>query len=243
MYGAYSGWQRDYIYYNITPNVTLGTLSQNYKESILSFRFDPARTPQSVSGYLMNSPLTDPPYPWTSGHFDFRVEAQLAAQNSATPLITRYFHAHPLELFDVTFVKSGNTYIPTFRGFKTLVPNVELLNWDLAKYGLTMKISIWKRSQSGTATLSSSHTSTFVTNVKNFDKDGKELGSSSTTITNTSSYSIAYQINDVPLGDAWITFSEPVITGIQTILGRTAYGLLDYPSGYYIINILPIQVF
>ena len=242
IYGAYSGWQRDYILYNITPSVTSGTLSQNFKESILSFRFDPQRSPQSVCNYLMNSPSTDPQFPWTSGQFDFRVEAQLAAHNGAPPLITKYFSAYPLELFDVTFVKSGSTYIPTFHGFSPpLVPNVELLNWDLENYGLIMKISIWKCSLSGTATLSTSQTSSFVVNVKYYNKDGQETGSTSTTITDTSNYTITYQINDVPLGDALIAFGEPVIIGTQTVAGHTAYGLIDYPSGIYIINIIPVQ--
>ena len=241
IYGAYNGWQRDYIYYNITPSITTGSLSLNFMESIISFKFDPNRNPQQVCNYLMNSPISDPPFPWTSGKFDFRVEAQLASKNGSPPTKTKYFDAYPLELFDVTFVKSGNTYIPTFNGFRTKSLEVPILNWNLAEYGVIMRISIWKRSTSGTATQSYSFTFSSTENVKNYDKDGREYGSSSTTTSYTSNYSITYQINDVQLGDAEVSFGQPVITGTMPFMGYTAYGLLDYASGYFIINVFPVQ--
>ena len=31
------GWQRDYIYYNITPNTTKGPFNNNFKEHLVSF--------------------------------------------------------------------------------------------------------------------------------------------------------------------------------------------------------------
>lgn len=39
----YSGveWQRDYVYYGITPTITKGALKRNYRETIRSMKFSP----------------------------------------------------------------------------------------------------------------------------------------------------------------------------------------------------------
>ena len=241
IYGAYNGGQRDYVYYNITPTDTSGTLSQNFKESIISFKFNTQHTPQQVCNYIMNNSATDPPFPWTSGQFNFRIEVNLAAKNGYSPLITNYFSAYPLELFDVTFVKSGNNYIPTFNGFFVKSLNVSLMNWNLYNYGKGMKISICKMTPSASIQRSITHSSAFVNNVKYYDKEGKELGSTQTTTTSSSTYMITYQVSDVYLGDVLADFDEPVITGTLPFMGYTAYGLLDYSSSYYTVNMIPVQ--
>ena len=246
IYGANSGWQRDYIYYNITNSVTSGTLSQNFRETILAFQFNPSYNPQQVCSYIMNSPSTDPQFPWTSGQFNFRVEALLAAKNGNAPTITKYFFAYPLDLFDVTFVYKNGTYIPTFNGFRKITLNIPLLNWNLADYGTVMKISVWKLSPSGTYTINSSFTSTVADNVKYYDKDGKEYGSTTTTTQHTSSYTAVYQVSDVHLGDFLYTFGEPVIlssrpTGYPHPLPQTVWELMDWNAGVYIFNIIPMK--
>ena len=217
LFGTYEGRQRDYIYYNRTPSITTGTLSQNFKESIISFQFSTSHTPQQALGFISNL-RPSPPFPWTSGQYNFRAEAQIRANKpDYQQLITinSYFSAYPVELFDVTFVKSGNTYIPTFQGFKSISLNIPILNWDVDYYSELMKISIWKMNPNSTVT--QTYTS----------------GSTTTTIT--------YQISDMHLGDAIVTFNEPAIIDIMTTLGETLYGFIDYSTGICNFQIIPVK--
>jgi len=241
IFGAYGGWQRDYIYYNLTPSITTGALSRNFQETVISFRFSDQQTPQQILSYINNSPASDPPFPWTSGQYNFRLEAQLAANKPGYPsLITKYFSAYPHELFDVTWVKSGNTYIPTFYGYNFRSLDLPVLNWNLEHYGEVMKYSIWKMSPSSTVTQTFTFTSAFSNNVKYNVKEGLEYGNTSTT-TSGSTYTITYQISDVPLGDVLVNFAEPAIVSSVFMFGRTLYGLLDYTSGIYTIHLIPVK--
>ena len=217
IYGVEYGGQRDYIYYDITPSNTPGTLCQNFIESIISFKFSPNYTTQMALNYIQNSSATDAPFPWTSGRFDFRVEAWIGVRNGNPITITKYFDAYPLELFDVTFVKNGNTYIPTFNGFRTLNLNMPVLNWDQEHYAEIMKISIWKMNPGTTVT-------------RSYTSSG-------------STHTITLQISDLHLGDVLLSFDEPVITGTmpESGSGHTVYGLPDHSSGFYIFNIIPVK--
>ncbi|MDR0333074.1 MAG: hypothetical protein LBI15_06375 [Dysgonamonadaceae bacterium] len=53
IYENADGWQRDYIYYNITPGNPNGPFSRDYHETITSFRFSDFRhTPEQVLRFL-----------------------------------------------------------------------------------------------------------------------------------------------------------------------------------------------
>jgi len=215
LFGAYEGRQRDYIYYNRTPSIATGTLSQNFMESIISFQFS-THTPQSALSFIGKGASS--PYPWASGQYNFRAEAEIRANKpDYQQLITIncYFSAYPEELFDVTFVKNGNIYIPTFHGNKSISLNIPILNWDLDYYSEGMKISIWKMNPSSTVTY---------TNTS---------GSTTTAMT--------CQISDLHLGDAIVDFAEPAITSIVTTLGETLYGLIDYSTGICNFQIIPVK--
>jgi len=245
IYGASNGWQRDYIYYNLTPTNTTGSFCNNFKESVICFKFSDQHTPQQVFNYINNSPSTDPPFPWTSGQYNFKIEVQVVSK-SGSSLITQYFAAYPTLLFAVTFTKSGNTYIPTFTGFGILSLNIPLITWNLGIYSEAMTISVSKLSPSATSTQQSVLTSEFVTNVTQTDKNGVQYGNSSKS-TYSATVTRTFQVNDVPLGDVVMYFYDPVIADMKpiysTLLGMTvnASGLIDYRSGFYILNIIPVK--
>ena len=226
MYKDTDGWQRNYIYYNITPSNPTGLLSSDFKESVIGFHFYKQYNPATIINQLTNSNIAPHiPYPWTEGQINFKLTAEVwPKDNTNYPLlITTYISAYPEALFEVSFTKNGNTYIPSVTGYKTLNLNLPLITWDIEHYLEIMKISVWKLNRSNTVTLINSAATT--------DKNTTE------TTTNT----IQYHISDRHMGDEIIHFSQPVLTG-QTLVGnQLMYGLIDYNTSYCLVNIIPVK--
>ena len=219
MYKDTDGWQRNYIYYNITPSNPTGMLSNDFKESVIGFQFYKEHDPAIIINQLSNS-NTAPhiPYPWTEGQINFKLTAEkwFHTNTNYPSLITAYFSAYPEALFEVSFRKNGNTFIPSVTGHKPLNLNIPLMTWDIEHYSEGMKISVWKLSPSAT-----------VTTIN--------------TTNTTSTITTQYYISDRHLGDGIVLFGDPVITG-QTLIGnKTLYGLIDYNISYCFVNIIPVK--
>ena len=239
-----SYWQRDHIYYNLTTSTTTGTISSNYSECIYAFSFSNNYSPQQVLNQIIY-PGVDPSFlpngswPWSAGQFNFRITAEIASQTYPTST-TKLFAAYPEELFSVTWTKQGNIFYNTLAGFNAKEINLPLFTWNLGYYSHGMKIAIWKVNQSGTATSSYTLTTGYATNVSYTNKDGFTFGS-----TTSSSVAISigrqYNISDIYLGDAVVSFGDPVITGSQynSIKQQMYYNLKEYTTGICIFMLTP----
>ncbi len=91
-YKGTDGWQRDYIYYNITPGQTKGKFSYDYQEHITSFSMndgnnlaiisdqegDPVNTPKYYSPKWQRDAARSP---WTGNAFRFKINVLINAKN------------------------------------------------------------------------------------------------------------------------------------------------------------------
>jgi len=158
---AAGGWQRDNIYYGLTPTKTTGSINGNFREYITSFRMtgDPKLALNTIA---INSspgdpdPINNPDYRlgsstgWTDGGFEFRVYVFYGSQSSADGLSTiRSFNANPGDLFELKYSSYSRGSWPFKRTFiKTEIiatkninlmdpkfdTNLEIITWDLSTY-------------------------------------------------------------------------------------------------------------
>lgn len=158
---APGGWQRDYIYYGLTPSKTKGQLTYNYKEHLTSFRLtgDPKiifdiisrnaspgdLDPSIVTDYRMGSSSG-----WTDGNFEFLVNIYIGSESSTEGLFTkRGIDLNPSDLFELKYTAYSRfnwpfkkTYIRTeivsTKKINLLDPKYDnkgtILTWDLSNY-------------------------------------------------------------------------------------------------------------
>jgi hypothetical protein len=158
---ASEGWQRDNIYYGLTPSKTKGQLTFNYKEHLTSFKLtgDPKiifdiisrnsspgdLDPSQVPDYKMGSSSG-----WTDGNFEFLVNIYIGSQSSTEGLFTkRGLDLKPSDLFELKYTTYSRfnwpfkkTYIRTeivsTKKINLLDPKYdnkgEILTWDLSNY-------------------------------------------------------------------------------------------------------------
>ena len=209
IYGTY-GRQRDYIYYNLTPSNTTGTLDTDFTESVVGFKFS-ANLPQQIINFFHPFVATnEPQLPWTEGQYTFQLDVEDFLEVNPK-VITRYFSAHPFNLFDISYTKSGNLYLPTFNSFNSIVLNIPLMTWDLEHYAEVLKISLWKINPNSTVTISGAPSNE------------------------------TYQISNVQMGDVLVDFGQAVITGMSNIDGNSTYELLDNNGGIFKLIVIPVK--
>jgi len=269
IYNNVDGWQRDYVYYSITPTNTKGAITLDYQESIYAFSFSSNNTPQAVLAYLIthssdptliNQVSSDGAYPWTSGNFAFRVKTQVGSLLPSANVFDKLFLANPNELFEVSYQKviisngifgTGKKYAykTILTNFKTKNLNLDLFNWDLANYSPLMKITIEKENPSTQTTTTISTTSQFVSNF-GFDagfgtdvKIGLKFGTSQQQTYNIS-YKVVNKLENKNLGDVLINFGDKVLIGkiVNPNTGITFYNVREYSSGFYVISVVPRKV-
>ncbi|MDR2205648.1 MAG: hypothetical protein LBE36_05780 [Flavobacteriaceae bacterium] len=123
------GWQRDFIYYGLTPTNTVGVIHRNYKEYITSFKLtgDPQLAYQYISQHDQDPYLvppihtTNPSTPsqasaWTDGFFEIGFSVNYGPKESNVDAnAIGHFLANPEDLFDITYTKQQiPVYIPNF---------------------------------------------------------------------------------------------------------------------------------
>ena len=258
-----AGWQRDYIYYGITPASPNGRFSRNFKEHITSFRFLPTHTPQQMFNHIANhrrdpalnifhtawvpSLMPLPPHPWTAGNFTFRVNIQMGTTSPHLSQFTQPFIASPEQLFEVTFLKGRvllpgprmYILIPQITGFRTMENlRIPLINWNLAQFEPMMRISIAKENPyNETVTNTVTHEVEFATNVNMDFKFGMRFGATARDRTTVTSQ-IATRTRDVELGTTFVHFGDMVVLGQQ---GNT-WRLREHHSSMFAITVQPLRV-
>jgi len=265
------GWQRDYIYYGITPQQTKGPFNRRMTEHIVAFEMvgdakkaldkiaDQASDPKikGIKDRGMNSGRYY--IDWTDGEFEFKVTVYLGAKSPAGSERITYFRLRPGELFDVyntPRTPDGSSFQVGDIIHKKAWLEVPLLEWDLENYSPALKISIEEVDPSETTTTSVTNSAEFATNFSydaNFGqkvKHGLKFGTS-TKETRTVTHQVVRSWGNDELGDVIINFEDPVVLDDKysqdrsgEVPGNTIYNYNNkYSTGWYRLYVAPIQMY
>ncbi len=136
-------WQRDYIYYGLTPTNTTGVMNNFYKEAITYFSLQGSpinvynhlsqRSPGNPDPALAGSVASRSPGPlWTDGNFEFIVTFIHGSKSDPNGTVTkRIFTASPSDVFNATHSKEKISWLssnimniwrwrPTITGLKPI---------------------------------------------------------------------------------------------------------------------------
>lgn len=255
------GWQRDYIYYDITPGQPKGKFNYDYQEHITSFRMndanslgiisDQAGDPANVPTYYEPTWSADylPRTPWTEGVFRFKVNVLVNAKNSVGASFDKYFTVNPSDLFDAKYIDDGTRRQRGKWILKSITPkqvplNIPLFNWDLGEYASTIKIIVEEVDDTTEESRSETRTVKFATNFgidaslgNEKAKIGLKFGASlEEDKTSTVSYKVTKQSDQ--LGDVIVNFADKIATAFD----GSSYTTREYSSGMYTIGIEPRRV-
>lgn len=259
-YKGTDGWQRDYIYYNITPGQTKGKFSYDYQEHITSFSMNDANSLSVISdqdGDPVNHPIyfdsswsgTGTRSPWTGDAFRFKVNILINAKNGAGSSTDRYFTVNASDLYDAQYKEVTKPRV--VRGLWELISmtpkkvplNIPIFNWDLNEYASTIKIIVEEVDNTEEENRSETRTVKFATNFGieptfgGLAKLGLKFGASlAQDQSSTVSWKVTKQSDQ--LGDVLINFADNVITGFN----GASYTTREYNSGMYTIGIEPRRV-
>ncbi|MFV8269092.1 hypothetical protein ACNQGP_04035 [Flavobacterium sp. GT2N3] len=152
------GWQRDNIYYGLTPSISNGKVSGKYREYITSFAMkgDPNVAYLTVSGHT-NDPSKVTDYRlndssgWTDGKFEFRAYcffgAPGAANNSsvvAGTSTTKGMSFKPSDLFELKYEAFSRFNWPFKKTYiRTTVVGIKTINFLDPKYNLSPELETW----------------------------------------------------------------------------------------------------
>ena len=270
VYGNYTpgGWQRDYIYYGLTPTNTSGGLNPSYREHITSFHL--SGNPSAI--YYKISSGQDPTLHyaigsnpsqasgWTEGLFEFKVLSSYGAKNSNLGTDEyKNLNVNATDIFDIVFTPASgllgwfyNVKIPSITGLKTIDlyngayygQRFEFAVWDLNNFSNQWKLS-FEEADSPTV-ITSQITATNRGNA-NFSIDpttgilnkiGLKFGAS---LEQTYGNTYTTQKTDIsdPLGNSVINFYDNVVNFNSATNTLVPH---TYSTGEVIFEFRPIQV-
>lgn len=245
VYDAYNiyvntdGWQRDYIYYNISPSNSKGPFNNKFEEHLIGFEMvGDAKTAYNKIADQTEDPKFDAGINersyrggWTDGEFEFKIKIYLGSKNTTASELVKYMSIAPEQLFKLhsELQKSSGSSSYSYTVFKlegvelkkanVLLP---LFEWDLENYSSTVKISIEEVDSQETIRSVTSSTTDFATNFS-FDvgfteivKLGMKFGVS-TKKSHTTSYEVSTTKGNDELGEVMVNFGDQVISGTQTV--------------------------
>jgi hypothetical protein len=167
VYGNYTpgGWQRDYIYYGLTPTVTSGGINPSYREHITSFKL--AGNPSAIYSKIASGQDPNLHYAigsnpsqasgWTEGLFEFKILSSFGAKNSNNGTDEyKDLNVVATDIFDIVFAPAPgllgsfyNVKLPFITGLKTIDlyngayydQRLEFAVWDLNNFSNQWKLS------------------------------------------------------------------------------------------------------
>jgi hypothetical protein len=193
-FGNYNpgGWQRDFIYYGLTPSYTQGGYNQNFIEQLTSFKMSGSAyqayyriaTSQDPNTYISTTfnHTENNSTCWTDGNFEFNVINAYGAKNSNLGAEEKKgFSVNPTDLFQTEYI---HLYIFKNSGFQIHVKvpiiiycktidllngayygqNVNCVGWDLNNFSNQWKISIEESDTSTDITSSVTETNKYNAN-------------------------------------------------------------------------------
>lgn len=247
-----NGWQRDYVYYGISPSIHEGQFKYSYKEYIWGFEM----IGNAASAINKISDQTgDPTFNgnmsgnrvigtgWTDGEFEFLVKAYVGSKTGVGNEFKTAFRIKGSDLFKVAGTREGDVIkISSVYNTRVLFTEpIPLFAWNLNDYSSTIKIAIEEVDATETITQSISTTSEFATNFKvdlntgDITKIGAEFGTSSKNSTTVTYQTSTTKGND-ELGEVIINFGDPIL--------KDTTAMYPYTSGrgtppYYFLNMSP----
>lgn len=238
-YNSGSEWQRDYIYYGIMPGNPNGEFRNNYSEFITSFKFltpdilsviaDQDGDPRVNNQYAVGNAYKAPKTMWTDGRFEFRITVLINSKNGIGNEVVKQMLVNPADLFDLQYeeikkVRRVNdrewSRLYELRGVtcKEYHPNFELVPWDLENYGMGWKIIFYEVDGTQEITQSFENTTTYASNfeingsIGTKTKVGYKFGATATQ-SDKRSFSVKTSAGSDFLGEATLTFDQPIIIG------------------------------
>lgn len=244
-YGASNMWQRDYIYYSISPSSPNGPLDTKYQETLTSIKFETGEqaynkiSDQAGDPYYYGGPSGG----WSEGSFEFNLTVLISNTQGIGSTITKLFPVDPSSLFYIRYVHVGDNFYERRISPIEYNLNEPIAAWDIKNNGFAWKVIFSEVEPSQVTTYTQTHTSQFATNFGLDLKIGLKFGTSST-YTNTSTYSVVTQLGDDQLGTGAMYFSDPVITYFDIIpTGESSYTFKDVDTGWAFLTIQPKRVF
>ena len=236
IYKNTTGWQRDYIYYGITPTTDKGPFDYNMKEFLVGFELmgdalgfyrkiaDQDGDPKSsipIGGVL---PANSSIITWTEGEYEFKVTTYVGSKSTIGTEYKSFFRLKPDQLFraevERVISRPGMPGYTVYKlvGLKSKRVDLDLplFEWDLENYGSTIKIAIEEVDGQETEVNSISSSIEFATNF-GFDasfgekvKFGVKFGSTIKEVLNVSN-TITKTLGGDELGEVIINFADPVV--------------------------------
>ncbi len=251
IYKNADGWQRDYIYYNLTPSNTKDQFQYDFQEHITQFSL---RGDATAAYNKISDQTGDPEYRyikkawesnWTGGAFEFKVRVLINGRNGIGEELITYFPANPDQLFDLTYKNIAlNVYFEMVSiSLKSMPLDLSLFNWDLNQYASSIKIEIEEVDLTTTTVLTDTRSVKFANNFSIdptdgiFKKIGLKFGSSLETNTTQTIQKTFTQGND-QLGEVIINFADDVILTHVSPISTTR----EYQTGWYSISVEPARV-
>lgn len=162
---AQGGWQRDFIYYGLTPTNTVGFKNPNYREHVTYFKLlgPPTSAYQGIATSqdpnLMPTVFGTNPNvtaAWTDGSFEFKVFNQYGAKASNVDASeVKGFYAEPNDLFEISYVPASTNFLvglvlkrPVITATKSIDffnggykgQRLEFVSWSLHDFSYMWKI-------------------------------------------------------------------------------------------------------
>ena len=236
IYKNTTGWQRDYIYYGITPTTDKGPFDYNMKEFLVGFELmgdalgfyrkiaDQDGDPKSSIPICGVLPANSSIITWTEGEYEFKVTTYVGSKSTIGTEYKSFFRLKPDQLFraevERVISRPGMPGYTVYKlvGLKSKRVDLDLplFEWDLENYGATIKIAIEEVDGQETEVNSISSSIEFATNF-GFDasfgekvKFGVKFGSTIKEVLNVSN-TITKTLGGDELGEVIINFADPVV--------------------------------
>ncbi len=252
IYKNTDGWQRDYIYYGITPNSPNGQFSYDFKEYITSFAIMgdallayKKMAEQSGDPFIKSGPKSSG---WTDGFFEIRCAIAIQAKNGIGPEIENRFIISGANFFNVKYKVSRRGIWPFRYNYyqiesvtaKPILTNMPLVNWDLESYAPTFRIDVEEADNTEVIRRTLTETNEF---ASNFDVQGTILkiglkfgGSMKKSVTSAVEFSTT--VDSDQLGQVTVNFADKILLGTF----MTRYAVREYDNDIFSICIEPRKV-
>jgi hypothetical protein len=221
-------WQRDYVYYGLTPTTSRGRLKDNFRETIRAFRLTEAgitkisgssgnpTTPTVGSSNFINTNI------WTDGKYEFLITVLFNPKDGSAPQTNIRFGATPSDVYDISYNKSRvwnsfDYYTITGVTPKEFHPEIPIATWDLSNFGTAWTYHVFEENQTVIHTEQQKVTTSYAANF-GYDvsagtdvKIGVKFGANTAT-TSERTVTLQYTEGSTDLGEKISYFYDPIIT-------------------------------
>lgn len=247
-------WQRDYVYYGITPANTKGPLKTNFRETIRALRLsndgiarmagqagDPGAPTKGSASYGTGY--------WLDGFYEFLIVVLNNPKDGAPPQTPIRFSVRPADIYTIKYNRIFANNDPEYDVITKVYPKEYLVNipvaaWDLANFGTAWSYHIFEENMTVDHTEQETITTTYAANFEfdptltGFVKGGAKFGASATT-TNSKVVTLHYTTGATDLGEKISYFYDPIIISQGANTGDPLSGINIGSNGYNTFDLAP----